>query len=71
MSELISSLDALKAACRRASQETEAMRAASLERLVRSREALRATAQHVQAGAPPWPQNVSWNRSLKPPESRR
>jgi len=70
MGELICTLDALKASCRRATQEMEAMRAASLERLVLSREALRATAAHVRAGAPPWPQDVAWNQSLKPLESR-
>lgn len=70
MSELICTLDALKAACRRATQEMAAMRAASLERLVFSREALQATAPHVRADAPPWPQDVSWNRAPKPPESR-
>ena len=64
MSELSSTLDAFKAACRRATQEMAAMRAASLERLVFSREALQATAPHVRAGVPPWPQDVSWNRPL-------
>lgn len=70
MSELICTLDALKAACRRATQEMAAMRAASLERLVSSREALQATAPHVRAGAPPWPQDVSWNRPPKSAERR-
>lgn len=65
MSELSCTLDAFKAACRRATQEMAAMRAASLERLIFSREALQATAPHVRAGVPPWPQDVSWNRSMK------
>jgi hypothetical protein len=71
MSELICTLGALKAACRRATQEMDAMRAASLERLVFSREALRATAPHVRAGTPPWPQDVSWNRTAKLSHNRR
>ena len=70
MGELIYTLAALRAARRRASREMEAMRAASLERLVFSREALRATAPHVRAGVPPWPQEVAWNQPPKPPESR-
>ena len=70
MSELIYALAALKVARRRATLEMDAMRAASLERLVFSREALRATAPHVRAGAPPWPQDVSWNQAPKPLSSR-
>lgn len=67
MSELIDTLDALKSACSRAAQEMQAMRASSQARLLFSREALQATAPHVRVGAPPWPQDVSWNRSSTTP----
>jgi hypothetical protein len=69
MSELIYTLASLRAARQRATLEMDAMRAASRERLVFSQEALRTTAPHVRAGAPPWPQDVFWNQSAKPPRA--